>query len=138
MIATMQFRIISSYLLPKNVKIDFTICLYGSATLSLTLREEHRLRVFEKRVLRITFRPKKDEVIGGWRKLHNEEFHNLYSSLNIIRMTKACRMRWVRHVEHTGEIRNTNKILVGKPEGNNHPEDQNTVVRTILKWISEK
>jgi hypothetical protein len=60
--------------------------------LSLTLREEHRLRVFENRVLRI-FGPKRDEMTGGWRKLHNEELHNLYSSLSIIRIIKSRRMR---------------------------------------------
>jgi hypothetical protein len=68
--------------------------LYGCETWSLTLREEHRLRVFEKRVLRRTFGPERDEVTGGWRKLHNEELHNLYSSPSIIRMIKSRRMRW--------------------------------------------
>jgi hypothetical protein len=67
--------------------------LYGCETLSLTLREEHRLRVFENRVLRI-FGPKRDEVMGGWRKLHNEELHGLYSLPSIIRVIKARRMRW--------------------------------------------
>jgi hypothetical protein len=60
----------------------------------LTLREEHRLRVFENRVLRRIFGPNRDEVTGGWRKLHNEELHNLYSSPSIIRMIKSRRMRW--------------------------------------------
>jgi hypothetical protein len=64
----------------------------------LTLREEHRLRVFENRVLRRIFGPKRDEVRGEWRKLHNEELHNLYSSPNIIRMIKSRRMRWAGHV----------------------------------------
>jgi hypothetical protein len=62
-------------------------------TWSLTLREEHRLRVPENRVLRRIFGPKGDEVTGDWRKLHNEELHNLYSSPNIIRMIKSKRMR---------------------------------------------
>jgi hypothetical protein len=62
--------------------------------LSLTLREEHRLTVFESRVLRRIFGPKRDEVTGGWRKLHNEGLHNLYSSPSIIRMNKSRRMRW--------------------------------------------
>jgi hypothetical protein len=82
-----------------NIKIYKTIflpvILYGSETLSLTLREEHRLRVFENRVLRRIFGPKKDEVTGGWRKLHNVELHNLHSSPNIIRMIKSRRMRWM-------------------------------------------
>jgi hypothetical protein len=71
--------------------------LYGCETWSLTLREEHRLRVFENRVLRRIFGPKRDEVMGDWRKLHNEELHNLYSPPNIIRMMKSGRMRWAGH-----------------------------------------
>jgi hypothetical protein len=76
--------------------------LYGCETWSLTLREEHRLRVFENRVLRRIFGPKTDEVTGDWRKLHNEELHNLYSSPNIIRMIKSRMMRWAGHVEEWG------------------------------------
>jgi hypothetical protein len=63
----------------------------------LTLREEHRLRVFENKVLRRIFGPKRDEVTGGWRKLHNEELHNVYSSPSIIRMIKSRKMRWAGH-----------------------------------------
>jgi hypothetical protein len=66
----------------------FLVVLYGCETLSLTLREEHRLRVFENRVLMRIFGPKRDEVTGDWRKLHNEELHNLYSPQSIIRMIK--------------------------------------------------
>jgi hypothetical protein len=87
--------------------------LYGSET----LREEHRLRVFENRVLRRIFGPKRDEVTGSWRKLHNEELHNLYSSPSILRMSKSRRMRRARHVERTREKRNAYRILEGKPEG---------------------
>jgi hypothetical protein len=72
--------------------------LYGCETWSLTLKEELRLRVFENRVLRRIFGPKGDEVTGGWRKLHNEEVQNLYSSPSIIRMIKSRRMRWAGHV----------------------------------------
>jgi hypothetical protein len=72
--------------------------LYGCETWSLTLREEHRLRVFENRALRRFFEPKRDEVTGGWRKIHNEELHNLYSSLSIIIMIKSRMMRWAGHV----------------------------------------
>jgi hypothetical protein len=63
-------------------------------TCSLTLREEHRLRVFENRVPRRIFGPKRDDMTGGWRKLHNEGLHNLYSLKSIIRMIKSRRMRW--------------------------------------------
>jgi hypothetical protein len=77
--------------------------LYGCETWSLTLREEHRLRVFENRVLRRIFGTKRDEVTGEWRKLHNEELHNLYSSPDIIRQVKSRRMRWAGHVARMGE-----------------------------------
>jgi hypothetical protein len=72
--------------------------------------------VSENRVLRKIFGPKRDEVTGGWRKLHNEELHNLYSSPNIIRMIKSRRMRWARYVALMREKRNADRILVGKPE----------------------
>jgi hypothetical protein len=73
--------------------------------------------VFENRVLRKIFGPKGDEVIGGWRKLHNE-LHNLYCSPSIIRIIKSRRMRWAGHVARMREKRNAYRILVGKPEGN--------------------
>jgi hypothetical protein len=73
--------------------------------------------VFENRVLRRIFGPKRDEVIGGWRKLHNEELHNLHCSPSIIRIIRSWRMRWVRHVARMGEKRNACRIFVGKPEG---------------------
>jgi hypothetical protein len=69
------------------------VILYGFGTWSLTLREEHRLRVLENRVLRRIFGSKRDKVIGGWRKLHNEELHNLYFCPSIIRMIKSWRTR---------------------------------------------
>jgi hypothetical protein len=64
--------------------------------------------------------PKRDEVTGGWRKLHNEELHNLYSSPSIIRIIKLRRIRWSWNVARTGEQRNAYRVLVGKPEGKNH------------------
>jgi hypothetical protein len=73
--------------------------------------------VFENRVLRRIFGPKRDEVTGGWRKLHNEELHGLYSSPIIIRVIKARRMRWAGHVARMGEVRGAYDILVGKSEG---------------------
>jgi hypothetical protein len=93
------------------------VVLYGCENLTLTLREEHRLRVFENRVLRRIFGHKRDEVTGGWRKLHNEELHGLYSSPSIIRVIKARRMRWAGHVARIGEVRGVYNILIGKPEG---------------------
>jgi hypothetical protein len=79
------------------------VVLYGCETWSLTLREEHRLRVSENSVLRI-FGPKREED-GSWRKLHNDELHSLYSSPNIVRVIKSRRMRWVGHVARMGEGR---------------------------------
>jgi hypothetical protein len=76
-----------------------------------------RLKVFENRVLKRIFGPKRDEVTGDWRKLHNEELHNLYSSPNIIRTIKSRRMRWAGHVVRIRETRNAYRILMGKPEG---------------------
>jgi hypothetical protein len=81
------------------------------------LREEHRLRVLENRVLRRIFGPKRDEVTGSWRKLRNEELHGLYSSPGFARVIKARRMRWVGHVAHMGEVRGAYNIMVGRPEG---------------------
>jgi hypothetical protein len=77
--------------------------------------EEHRLGVFENRVLRRTFGPRRDEVTGEWRKLHNEELNDLYSSPSIIRIMKARRMRWAGNVTRMGERRNAYRLLVGKP-----------------------
>ena len=91
--------------------------LYGCETWSLTLREERRLRVFENRVLRKVFGPKRDEGTGEWRKLHNEELNDLYSSPNIVRVVKSRRMRWVGYVARMGEDRGVHSLLVGKPEG---------------------
>jgi hypothetical protein len=97
-------------------------------TWSLKVREEHKLRVFEKRVLRIIFGPKRDGVAGGWRKLHNEE-HNLYSSPSIIRIIKSRTMRWAGHVARMGEKRNIYKLLAGKSEG------KRPLGRPIRRWI---
>jgi hypothetical protein len=89
--------------------------------------------VFENRVLRRIFGPKRDEVTGGYRKIHNEELHNLYSSPSVIRM-----MRWVEHVARIGEKRTAYRILVGKPEGKNHWEDRDVGGWTVLKWILDR
>ena len=83
--------------------IILPVVLYGCETWSLTLREERRLRVFENRVLRRIFEPRRDEVTGEWRKLHNEELNDLYCSPNTVRMTKSRRMSWAGYVACTGD-----------------------------------
>jgi hypothetical protein len=93
------------------------VVLCGCETWSLTLREEHSLRVFENRVLRRIFGPKRDEVKGKWRKLRNGDLHNLYTSPDIIRPITPRRMRWAGHVARMGEGRKFYRVLVGKPEG---------------------
>jgi hypothetical protein len=105
-----KVRIYKTIILPR--------VLYGCETCSLTVREEHKLRVFENRVLRRIFGSKRDGVTGGWRKLYNEELDNLYCMPSIIRIIKPGRMRWAGHVARMGEKRNVYRLLVGNPEGN--------------------
>jgi hypothetical protein len=110
-------------LLSKNLKIKIyrtiilPVVLYGCETWSLTSREERRLRVFENKVLRRIFGPKRDEVTKKKKKLHNEELNNLYSSPNIVRMIKSRRMRWAGNVARMGEGGAVYRVLVGKREG---------------------
>ena len=116
-------NLLSSSLLSKNVKIKIyrtiilPVVLYWCETWSLTLREEHRLRVFENRVLRRIFGPRRDEVAREWRKLHNEELNDLYSSLRIVRVIKSRRIMWAGHVARIGERRGVDRVLVGISEG---------------------
>ena len=116
-------NLLSSSLLSKNIKIKIyrtiilPVVLYGRETWSLTLSEEHRLRVFENRVFRRIFGPKRDEVTGEWRKLRNEELNDLYCSPDIVRVIKSRRMRWAGHVVRMGEGTGVYRVLVGKPEG---------------------
>jgi hypothetical protein len=115
-------NLLSSHIISKNLKIRIyktvilQVVLYGRKTWSLTLKEEHRLRVFENRVLRRIFEPKREED-RFWRKLHNDELHSLYSSLNIVRVIKSRRMRWEGHVACMGKGRGVYRLLVGRPEG---------------------
>jgi hypothetical protein len=88
--------------------------------LSLILREKLRQRVFENRLLRRLFGPRRDEVMGGWRKLHNKELCELYSSPSIIKIIKSRRIRWVWHVARMGEKRNVYRLLEGKAEERDH------------------
>jgi hypothetical protein len=110
-------------LLSKNIKINIysTVILpavfYGCGTWSLALREERRLSVFENRLLRRVFGPKRDAITGEKRKLHNDEIYELHSSPRNIRVTKSRKMSWVGHVARRGERRGANRVLMGKPEG---------------------
>jgi hypothetical protein len=116
-------NLFSSNLISKNVKIKinrtiiFPVVSYGCESWSLALREECRLRVFENRVLRRIFGPKRDEVTGEWRRLHNKELYALYSTPSIIRVIKSRRLRWAGHMARMGERRGAYRALVGKPEG---------------------
>ena len=97
--------------------IILTVVLYGCETWLLTMREEHRLRVFENRVLTRIFGPKRVKVTGKRRKLHNEELNGLYCSPNIVRAIKSRRKRWLGHVACMRDGRGMYRVLVGKPEG---------------------
>jgi hypothetical protein len=107
----------------KNLKIKIyrtailQVVLYGCETWSLTLREEHRLRVFEKRVVRKIFGPEIEEN-GSCRELRNDDLHGLYSSPNVVRVIKSRRMRWSGHVAGMVEGKGVYSVLVGRPEGN--------------------
>ena len=110
-------NLLSSSLLSKNLKIKIyriiilPLVLYGCETWSLTLRQERRLRM-----LRGIFGPKRYEVTGEWRKLHNEELNYLYCSPNIVRVIKSRRKRWAGHVARMGEGRGVYRVMMGKPE----------------------
>jgi hypothetical protein len=122
MLAIIQSKIFCPPVLyKKNLKIKIyktvilTVVLYGCETWSLTLGEEHRLRVFENRVLRKIFGPKRKEDVS-WRKLHNDELHDLYSSPNIVRVIKSRRMRWAGHVARVEEGRGVYRFWLGGPK----------------------
>jgi hypothetical protein len=114
---------LSSVALSSNVDTEIyrdiilPLVLCGCESWSFTLREEHRLRALEKRVLRRIFGHKRDEVTGEWRKVHNEELCDLYASPNIIWVIKSIRMRWEGHVAHIGDRRGAYGVLVEKREG---------------------
>jgi hypothetical protein len=120
MLATIWFSLLSSHLQSRNLKVKMyktiilPVVMYGCETWSLTLREEHSLKVFENRVPRRIFGPKRDKVTGEWRKLHSGEPHNLCSSPHIIRQIKSRRMRWAGHVASMGKGGNMYRVLVGK------------------------
>ena len=94
--------------------------------------------MFENMVLRRIFGPRRDEVTGEWRRLHNEELNDLYFSPNIMRVIKSRRMRWAGHVARTGEERVVYRVLVGKPERKSHWGDLGVDGWIILGWISRR
>ena len=107
---------IQNIMIKTHRNIILSVVQYGCETWSLILREELRLTVFENRMLRRIFGPKRDKVTGEWRKLHNEELTDLCCTPNIIRVMKSRRMRWMGHVARMRERRSAYKVLVGKPE----------------------
>jgi hypothetical protein len=123
-----KIRIYKTIILP--------VVLYGCETWSLTMREEHRLRVIESRVLRRISVPKRDEVTGEWRKLHNEELHYLYSSPSIIKIIKSRRMVWAGHVARMGEKMNAYRWESRRERG--RYENQDVGRWKILRWILER
>ena len=104
----------------------------------MTLREERKVRVFENMVLRRIFGPRSDEVKGEWRKLHNEELNDLYSSPNIVRVIKSRRMRWAGHVARMDEERGLYRVLVGNRREGDQWGDLGVDGWIILGWISRR
>jgi hypothetical protein len=132
-------NLLSSCLISKNLKIKIyktvilPVVLYGCKTWSLTLGEEHRLRVSENRVLRKIFGPKREED-GSWRKLHNDELHDLYSSPNIVRVIKSRGMRWAGHVACMGRGEVLTGFWLGGLKARDHWEDLGGGGRITLRW----
>jgi hypothetical protein len=139
---SMQNILSSSY--PKKGKIKIyrslilPVVLYGFETWSVTVSEECRLSVFKNRMLSRILGPKRDEVTGERRRLHNHQLYDLYSSPNIIQVIKSRRMKWVGHVVHMGERRGADKVLVGKPEGKRPRGRPRPRWEEILKWFYKK
>jgi len=137
-------HLLSSSLLSKNIKtrkyriIILPVVLYGCETWSLTMREERRLRVFENRVLRRVFGPKRDEVTGEWRKLHNEELSDLYCSQNIVRVNKSRRFGWAGRLARMERGEACTGFWWGNLRGRDHLEDSGFDGRIILRWIFRK
>jgi hypothetical protein len=124
-----------------NIKVYRSIILpvlYGCETWSFTLREERRLREIENRVLKRIFGPKRDEVTGEWRRLHNEEPNDLYSTPNMIRVIKLRRKKGMGHRAHMGKRRGAYRVLVGIPDGKRPLGRPRLRWRVILKWIFKK
>ena len=118
--------------------IILPVVLYGCQAWSLILRKKHRLRLFENRVLRKIFDPKRDEVIGEWRRLHNKGLYDLYTSPKIIPVIKSQRIRWARHVACMGARRSAYRVLVVRPDGKHPLRRHKRRGRIILKWVFKK
>ena len=137
-------NLLSSSSLSKNTKIEIhrniivAIVLYGCETWSLILREEHRLRVFENRVLRRVFGSKRDEVTWKWRKVHNEGLNDLYSLPNIVRGIKSRRMRWAGHVACMGRVEVYTRFSWGNLREGDHLGRPGVDGVIILRWIFRK
>jgi hypothetical protein len=131
-------NLLSSRLISKNLKnkiyktVILPVVLYGCETWSLALGEQHRLRVFENRMLRTIFGPKREED-GSWRKLHNGELHSLYSSPNIVTVIKSRRMSWARHVARMGTGEVFTGFSLGNPKVRDHWEDRGVGGRITLR-----
>jgi len=131
-------------LLSKNLKITIyrtiilRVVLYGCEAWSLTLREERKLRVFENMVLRRIFGSRRVEVTGEWRRLHNEELNDLYSSPNIVRVIKSRRMRCAGHVARLGEVRGMYRVWWGSRRERDHWGGLGVDGWIILEWISRR
>jgi len=136
--------LLSSSLLSKNIKIKIyrtivlPVVLFGCETWSLTVTDEHRLGVFDKRVLRRIFGPKRDELAGEWIKLHNEELSGLYSSPIIVRVIKSRRMRWAGHVARMRQRRDVYIVVLGNLRERDHLDDRGIDEKIILRWIFGK
>ena len=137
-------NLFSSRLLSKNLKIKIyrtiilPVVLYGCEAWSLTLREERKLRVFENILLRRIFGARSGEVTREWRRLHNEELNDLYSSPNIVRVIKSRRMRWAGHVARMGEERRCIGSWWGNWRERDHRGDLGVDGWIILGWISRR
>ena len=129
---------IENFKIPASRTIILPVVLYGCKTWSLTLREERKLRVFESMVLRRIFGPRRDEVTGEWRRLHNEELNDLYSSPNIVWVIKSRRMRWAGHVARMGEERGCIGSWWGNRRKRDHWGDLGIDVWIILGRISRR
>jgi len=123
-----------SFVFPSPQKSNFTCGIVRLCNLDLSLREECRPRAFKKRVLKRIFGSKWEEVVGGWRRLHNEELHNLLASSIVVKVFKSRRKIWAVHVESMEEMINYNKILVGKRR-EHHSQDLGVGKKIILEWI---